>query len=105
MHVLCCLAVAPGKVVSRNALLDAVWSKALVNEEALTHAVSLLRRVFGDEPKHARVIQTIHKTGYRLVQPVEWLGAEEPTAGGRVPASRRSPRRQPQSRQARAQAA
>ena len=77
MHVLCCLAVAPGRVVSRNALLDAVWSKAVVNEEALTHAVSLLRRVFGDEPKHARVIQTIHKTGYRLVQPVEWL---EPTS-------------------------
>ena len=50
----------------------------MVNEEALTHAVSQLRRVFGDEPKRPRFIQTIHKTGYRLVQPVEWLGAEEP---------------------------
>lgn len=77
MHVLCCLALAPGRVVSRAALLDAVWNKAVVNEEALTHAISQLRRVFGDEAKRPRLIQTIHKTGYRLVQPARWLGADE----------------------------
>jgi Tol biopolymer transport system component/DNA-binding winged helix-turn-helix (wHTH) protein len=77
MHVLCCLAWTPGRVVSRGALLDAVWTKAVVNEEALTHAISQLRRVFSDEAKRPRFIQTIHKTGYLLVQPARWLEPDE----------------------------
>ncbi|MFZ1947555.1 MAG: winged helix-turn-helix domain-containing protein, partial [bacterium] len=80
MHVLCCLALVPGRAVSRTALLDAVWTKAVVNEEALTHAISQLRRVFGDEAKRPRFIQTIHKTGYRLMQPVKWLEPGEAAA-------------------------
>jgi Tol biopolymer transport system component/DNA-binding winged helix-turn-helix (wHTH) protein len=88
MHVLVCLAVRPGKVVSRTALLDVVWSRAVVNEEALTHAISQLRRVFGDDPRRPAFIETIHKTGYRLVQPAVWPKpaegapqAAEPVAG------------------------
>jgi Tol biopolymer transport system component/DNA-binding winged helix-turn-helix (wHTH) protein len=80
MHVLCCLALAPGRVVSRNTLLEAVWTRVVVNEEVLTHAISQLRRVLGDDPKRPKFIQTIHKTGYRLVQPVEWVAAGEPAA-------------------------
>ncbi len=70
MHVLTCLAGRRGQVVSRSALLSAVWGEVIVNEEALTHAVSQLRRVLGDDPKSPRFIQTIHKTGYRLIAPV-----------------------------------
>ncbi|MFZ1946082.1 MAG: winged helix-turn-helix domain-containing protein, partial [bacterium] len=79
MHVLVCLAASSGRVVSRTALLDVVWSKAVVNEEALTQAISHLRRVFGDDPRSARIIQTIHKSGYRLLPPVVWEG---PASGG-----------------------
>jgi len=96
MHVLCCLALSPGRVVSRSALLDAVWSKAVVNEEALTQAISQLRRVFGDDARRPEFIQTIHKTGYRLVHPVTWVPQEEagqapggvslPPGADRVPA-------------------
>jgi Tol biopolymer transport system component/DNA-binding winged helix-turn-helix (wHTH) protein len=70
MHVLVCLARRPGEVVSRADLLEAVWGDVIVNEEALTHAISQLRRVFGDDAKTPRYIQTIHKTGYRLIAPV-----------------------------------
>jgi Tol biopolymer transport system component/DNA-binding winged helix-turn-helix (wHTH) protein len=70
MHVLVCLADRAGQAVSRSALLDAVWGEVIVNEEALTHAVSQLRRVLGDDPRQPEFIQTIHKTGYRLIAPV-----------------------------------
>jgi len=70
MHVLVCLAGRAGEVVSRTELLDTVWNKVLVNEEALTHAISQLRKVLDDDPRSPRFIQTIHKTGYRLVAPV-----------------------------------
>lgn len=76
MHVLVCLASRPGKVIPRDALLDVVWGKVVINEEALTQAISHLRRVFGDDAKSPRFIQTIHKTGYRLVAPVGRVEAE-----------------------------
>lgn len=88
MHVLVCLAVRPGKVVSRTALLEVVWSKAVVNEEGLTHAVSQLRRVLGDDPKSPRYIETIHKTGYRLVQPAVWQAQSFPRTAGESPVPR-----------------
>ena len=70
MHVMTCLAGRAGKVVSRAELLDTVWTRVLVNEEALTHAISQLRKVLDDDPRSPRFIQTIHKTGYRLIAPV-----------------------------------
>ncbi len=70
MHVLACLARLPGEVVTRTDLLEAVWGDVIVNEEALTHAISQLRRVFGDDARTPEFIQTIHKTGYRLIAPV-----------------------------------
>src|SRR5262249_52189581 len=41
-----------------------------VGESVLTRSVSELRRVFEDEAREPRVIQTIAKRGYRLVAPV-----------------------------------
>jgi Tol biopolymer transport system component/DNA-binding winged helix-turn-helix (wHTH) protein len=93
MHVLTCLARRPGEVVSRPDLLEAVWGDVVVNEEALTHAISQLRRVFGDDARTPGYIQTIHKTGYRLIAPVtpgppgasprepERSGAPDPISG------------------------
>jgi Tol biopolymer transport system component/DNA-binding winged helix-turn-helix (wHTH) protein len=78
MHVLIFLAGRAGEVVSRGELLEAVWGDVVVNEEALTHAVSQLRRVFGDDAKTPSFIQTIHKTGYRLIAPVALEAAGTP---------------------------
>ena len=85
MHVLTCLAGRADKVVSRAELLDTVWTTVLVNEEALTHAISQLRKVLDDDPRSPRFIQTIHKAGYRLIAPVRLTassadGAQESTA-------------------------
>lgn len=69
MQVLCRLASAPGRVFSRQELLDTVWSEVTVGEEALTRAIAELRKAFGDNAKSSRVIETIYKGGYRLLLP------------------------------------
>jgi Tol biopolymer transport system component/DNA-binding winged helix-turn-helix (wHTH) protein len=80
MHVLACLASRPGQVLSRSALLKAVWGDAVVCEEALTRTISELRRIFRDDPRSPRVIETIRKGGYRLIAPViHPITAESPS--------------------------
>jgi Tol biopolymer transport system component/DNA-binding winged helix-turn-helix (wHTH) protein len=101
MHVLVCLASRPGDVISRTDLLETVWNGAVVQEEALTHAISQLRRLFGDDPRSPRVIETIHKTGYRLIAPVstaappDGLGRGEPAATATAPRAPAPRRRRP----------
>ena len=57
-------------VTSKEELLKAVWPDTFVTDDALTHCISDLRRVFEDDAREPRVIQTIPKRGYRLVAPV-----------------------------------
>lgn len=70
MQVLCCLAARPGEVVTREELLETVWSDTVVGTYVLTQAISELRKVFEDDAKTPRFIETILKTGYRLLPPV-----------------------------------
>ena len=70
-NLLLYLAARPGKAVSRTALLDALWPGLVVSDEALTNAVNKLRRAFGDDRANPQVIETLPKTGYRLIAPVQ----------------------------------
>jgi Tol biopolymer transport system component/DNA-binding winged helix-turn-helix (wHTH) protein len=70
MRLLVTIAAAPGRPLSRQQLLDAVWPDTIVNEEALSRAVSQLRRALNDDPKAPRYVQTVHKGGYCLIAPV-----------------------------------
>lgn len=83
MHVLTCLAARPGEVITRDELIETVWSKVMVNEEALTQAISQIRRVVGDDTRSPGFIQTIPKRGYRLivkVRPFPGIGGEKKPA-------------------------
>jgi DNA-binding winged helix-turn-helix (wHTH) protein len=71
MEVLVCLAGRGGEVVTRNELLETVWAGTAVSEQVLSRAVSELRKVFRDDSRTPRVIETIAKRGYRLIVPVE----------------------------------
>jgi transcriptional activator of cad operon len=75
MAVLAYLADRPGQVVSRDALLAAVWPGVVVGDDSLTQVIIKLRKALGDVPGKPSYIQTISKGGYRLVAPV--LRAEE----------------------------
>ncbi len=70
MQVLACLAAEPGEVIDRERLLEMVWGDTVVTDHVLTRSISELRKVFGDNPRQPLVIETIPKTGYRLVAPV-----------------------------------
>ena len=70
MQVLACLAARPSEVISRQTLFDFVWADSVVCEDALTRTISEVRRVFHDDSKTPRVIETIRKSGYRLIVPV-----------------------------------
>ncbi len=84
MDVLLTLADHRGQVVERQRLLASVWADTVVGEEVLSRAVSQLRKAFGDDARDPHVIETIHKTGYRLIAPVELRGMpgdEAPSVG------------------------
>jgi Tol biopolymer transport system component/DNA-binding winged helix-turn-helix (wHTH) protein len=87
MHVLVCLAEHAGRVVSKEELIRTVWADTFVGDDVLTRCVSDLRRAFGEDAKEPRVIQTIPKSGYRLVADVVLdsasLAAERPNSRSR----------------------
>ncbi len=74
MDVLVCLAGRAGKVISKQALIDAVWAKEFISDTALSRAVFELRQALGDDDAQPRYVETIAKRGYRLVASVEPVG-------------------------------
>ena len=55
-----------GKVVSKQALIDGVWSGTAVTETSLTEAISVLRQALGDDAQDPRYLETVHRRGYRF---------------------------------------
>jgi Tol biopolymer transport system component/DNA-binding winged helix-turn-helix (wHTH) protein len=89
MRVLVHLCEHPG-VVGRDELMAAVWPDTVVVDEVLTRAVSELRKLFGDDPRAPRIIETIPKRGYRLLASVEPLLEEAAPLHGGSGARRRA---------------
>ena len=69
MQVLLALVAAEGRVLTRAELLDVAWPGVVVGEEVLTHAIAEVRRCLGDDSRAPRLIETVHKSGYRLMSP------------------------------------
>ena len=76
--------------VSRNAyvpkerLMQAVWPKAVVEENNLSHAISVVRRVLGDERTEPRFVVTVPGRGYRFIAPLVEINE---SAASSVPAA------------------
>src|SRR5215510_2551199 len=87
--VLCCLVTQAGQLVTKEALLEAVWPETVVSEASLTVAMRTLRRVLGDQARTPRFIETVHGRGYRFIAPVSTLVT--PGGLGREETSRRVP--------------
>ena len=65
--VLLKLVANAGTIVSKDALIDAVWRDVAVTDNSLEQAISALRRVIGDGPGATPSIQTVARQGYRFV--------------------------------------
>lgn len=70
MLVLVYLAEHAGRVVSRSELEEQLWPGRIVTEDSVTKAIAKLRRVFRDDAHQPRVIETVPKSGYRLIAEV-----------------------------------
>lgn len=70
MQVLVCMAQQPGKPITKDAFMTQVWDGNVVTDDVLARCIYSLRKVFGDDPRDPHVIETIRKTGYRLIAPV-----------------------------------
>lgn len=83
MQVLVTLGEHPGQVASKEQIFHRVWPDTFVSDEVLTRSISELRKAFEDNAQEPKYIQTIPKSGYRLVAPVvreptkraDWLAA------------------------------
>jgi len=80
MSVLVALAVVPGELVTREELLETVWKETFVSENSLSKAISRLRGALGDERNDPRYIETISRSGYRLVATVGHGWSPRPSA-------------------------
>ena len=78
-EVLCYLAERPGQVISKQALLAAVWGGQRA-DNTVEQAIRQIRRALGDEPTEARYIRTVSGEGYCFVFPVEPEPRERPVA-------------------------
>lgn len=76
MAVLQQLASRPNQVMTKEKLMETVWSGVIVTENVLTRAISSLRKELEDDRHNPKYIETISKTGYRLIAAVK--GAEQP---------------------------
>lgn len=60
----------PGRLISHDELLDALWPETYVQPQVLRTYVLELRKILGDDARQPRFIQSLPKRGYRFVAPV-----------------------------------
>ncbi len=77
------LARNAGRMMSKDALLDAVWPGVHVTEDSLFQAVREARRAIGDEA--GRVLRSVPRRGYLLDTPVTSDGVSLPIMRGTSP--------------------
>ena len=85
LQVLLVLVRSQGEVVTREALFEQVWPHTMPTDDVLTQAVTQLRKAFGDDRDAPRYIETIAKTGYRLLAPAHWCDAVAASAADVAP--------------------
>ena len=75
--VLCRLMEEPGRLVTKEDLLNAAWPGTYVSDAALKVCISRLRQALGDLSHPPRYIETVHWRGYRLLTPIPTTTSSE----------------------------
>ena len=76
------LALHPAELVTKRALLDAVWGDVAVTEDVVRLSIRELRDALADDHAAPRFIETVRRRGYRFIAAMGTapVGALEPTA-------------------------
>jgi TolB-like protein/DNA-binding winged helix-turn-helix (wHTH) protein/Tfp pilus assembly protein PilF len=98
--VLALLAGTPGRVFTRDEILDAVWGHRNITPGVLNRVMTLLRHALGEDAQAARYLHTVHGVGYRFDLPgpapgtppqaMQASGPEAPTVPAPSPTRRRA---------------
>src|SRR5262249_2482477 len=83
--ILCVLASAGGKVVTKDELMERVWAGVIVEEHNIQVHISALRRAFEEDGDGESWIVTVPGRGYRFLLPREPSPAGAPAPGGSSP--------------------
>lgn len=67
----------PRKLVSKDELLDQLWSDAVVTEATLSRTIGSLREALEDHPDNPTYIETVSRRGYKFIGPVEEVRTSE----------------------------
>jgi serine/threonine protein kinase/Tol biopolymer transport system component len=76
-QVLLMLVEHRGELATREEIRRKLWPNDTVVEfdHAINTAIKKLRQTLGDSAQKPRYIETVGRRGYRLMMPVEWIGA------------------------------
>ena len=61
------LAARPGRLITKQELLDAIWPGVYVADGALKVCIREIRRALDDDARTPRFIETAHRRGYRFI--------------------------------------
>ena len=86
----------PGELLEKDRLIADLWPGLVVEENNLTHVISVMRRVLGEARGENRYVATVPGRGYRFVAEVRRLPAQTPH--GEPSLSPPSEERRPRSR-------
>src|ERR1700730_4404434 len=74
-----------GRLIRKDELLKTLWPDTVVEEVALAHNVSQLRKALGDRSEDPQFIETVPKRGYRFIAPVRGLREPAPRPASPAP--------------------
>ncbi|WP_254424390.1 winged helix-turn-helix domain-containing protein [Rhodanobacter sp. C05] len=85
--VLVLLAREPGRVLSRDEILDVVWGHTHVTPAVLSRIIAVLRHALGESGEESPYLHTVHGIGFRLDAQVRSAGSRKELIAGRASAA------------------
>ncbi|HSN87727.1 MAG TPA: tetratricopeptide repeat protein [Thermoanaerobaculia bacterium] len=73
------------KILSQEELLDRVWGVEHLSPASVKQAVSEVRQALGDDPAKPRIIETVHRRGYRFIATLEKVEPPVPSESPEPP--------------------
>src|SRR3954471_3852839 len=61
------LASKPGRLITKEELLESIWPDVLVSDASIKVCVSEVRKALDDGAKTPQYIETVHRRGYRFI--------------------------------------
>ena len=65
------------RILGTEELLNKVWGTEHLSESSVRQTISELRQTLGDSAARPRIIETVHRRGYRMIAEVERLPAQD----------------------------